>query len=163
MNIIFKQLNKEKISLNKLYQSNRDGLTATKFHELCDNKGPTLIIIKSDIGYIFGGYTSVSWTSPKDFLGSILSKDPTAFLFQIHPELKVFKLKSKDDPKAVRSNTQFLFAFGKGCDLLIRGTQSQMGSFSMLGSYDMENPMDLIGGHSTLITVDNMETFQVLY
>ncbi len=31
------------------------------FHSHCDNQGPTLIIIKSSEGWIFGGYTTQSW------------------------------------------------------------------------------------------------------
>ena len=32
------------------------------FHEYCDNKTPTLVIIKSSGGWIFGGYTTQSWS-----------------------------------------------------------------------------------------------------
>ena len=32
------------------------------FHEYCDNKTPTLVIIKSSRGWIFGGYTTQSWS-----------------------------------------------------------------------------------------------------
>ena len=35
---------------------------AKYFHYYCDNKGPTLIIIKSSGGWIFGGYTNQSWS-----------------------------------------------------------------------------------------------------
>ena len=37
-----------------------DGWSAETFHFYCDNRGPTVTIIR--VGkYIFGGYTSVSW------------------------------------------------------------------------------------------------------
>jgi len=37
-----------------------DGWASTTFHLYCDNKGPTVTIIR--VGkYIFGGYTSASW------------------------------------------------------------------------------------------------------
>ena len=45
-----------------LYRSSEHGYTAESFHEYCDNvKGPTLIVIKSSGGWIFGGYTTKSW------------------------------------------------------------------------------------------------------
>ncbi len=44
-----------------LYRASEHYYTAKSFHECCDNKGPTLIIIKSDGGWIFGGYTKKSW------------------------------------------------------------------------------------------------------
>jgi len=46
-----------------LYRASTDGYTPVDFHRCCDNKGPTLVLIKSG-EYIFGGYTSKSWESP---------------------------------------------------------------------------------------------------
>ena len=34
------------------------GYSAKSFHEYCDNKGPTLMVVKSSGGWIFGGYTT---------------------------------------------------------------------------------------------------------
>ena len=48
--------------LKLLYRSSEHGYTAESFHEYCDDKGPTLIIIKSSGGWIFGGYTTQSWS-----------------------------------------------------------------------------------------------------
>ena len=50
-----------------IYRASEHGYTASSFHECCDNKGPTLIIIKSSGGWIFGGYTSINWTSDSMF------------------------------------------------------------------------------------------------
>ena len=46
-----------------LYRASVYGKTPADFHRCCDNKGPTLVLIKSG-QYIFGGYTSQSWISP---------------------------------------------------------------------------------------------------
>ena len=45
-----------------LYRASDDGYSAESFHECCDKKGPTLIVIKSSGGWIFGGYTTKSWS-----------------------------------------------------------------------------------------------------
>ena len=46
-----------------LYRASEHEYTAESFHECCDDiQGPTLIIIKSDEGLIFGGYTTLSWS-----------------------------------------------------------------------------------------------------
>ncbi len=46
-----------------IYRASEHEYTAKSFHEYCDNvKGPTLIVIKSDGGWIFGGYTTQSWS-----------------------------------------------------------------------------------------------------
>ena len=50
---------------NLIYRASRDGWDARNdFHRLCDEKGPTLTLIKvKETGRICGGYTSVSWSS----------------------------------------------------------------------------------------------------
>ena len=45
-----------------IYRSSEHGYTIESFHECCDDKGPTLIVIKSSGGWIFGGYTTESWS-----------------------------------------------------------------------------------------------------
>ena len=45
-----------------LYRASEHGYTANSFHECCDYKRPTLVVIKSSGGWIFGGYTSQSWS-----------------------------------------------------------------------------------------------------
>ena len=44
-----------------LYRSSEHEYSAKSFHKYCDDKGPTLIVIKSSGGWIFGGYTTQSW------------------------------------------------------------------------------------------------------
>ena len=45
-----------------LYRASEHGYTSESFHDYCDDKGPTLVIIKSSGGWIFGGYTTESWS-----------------------------------------------------------------------------------------------------
>ena len=46
-----------------LYRASRNGWAASYFHSCCDNKGPTVTVIKYG-NYIFGGYTEQPWQSP---------------------------------------------------------------------------------------------------
>ena len=43
-----------------LYRASRDGFAAAVFHSKCDDKGPTVTIVKSG-NNIFGGFTKQSW------------------------------------------------------------------------------------------------------
>ena len=45
-----------------LFRASRDGYAASVFHSKCDNKGPTVTVVKSR-GNIFGGFTEESWTN----------------------------------------------------------------------------------------------------
>ena len=43
-----------------IYRASRNGWNTANFHSCCDNKGPTVTVVKSG-NYIFGGYTDQSW------------------------------------------------------------------------------------------------------
>ncbi|XP_078382402.1 uncharacterized protein LOC144665101 [Oculina patagonica] len=61
----------------RCWRASRDGWAAATFHTKCDGKGPTVSIVR--VGkYIFGGYTSASWTS-----GCQWWYDSEAFLFSL--------------------------------------------------------------------------------
>ncbi len=45
-----------------IYRASEHEYSGESFHEYCDDKGPTLIVIKSSGGWIFGGYTTKSWS-----------------------------------------------------------------------------------------------------
>ncbi|KAI9205858.1 uncharacterized protein BJ171DRAFT_499918 [Polychytrium aggregatum] len=71
-----------------LYRASRDGFEAARFHQLCDNKGPTLCVVKSTTGEIGGGYTEIGWKSNNPSqLGQASETaekmDPNAFLFSV--------------------------------------------------------------------------------
>ena len=46
-----------------LFRASRDGFAASTFHSKCDNKGPTVTVVKSGAN-IFGGFTEKPWTNP---------------------------------------------------------------------------------------------------
>ena len=48
------------VSVKLLYRASRNGWNASNFHSCCDNKGPTVTVIKSG-NYIFGGCTEQHW------------------------------------------------------------------------------------------------------
>ena len=60
-NWICTNTNKE-IQSKLLYRLSRDGNNYEIFHKNCDNKGPTLILIKTK-EEIIGGFTVLNWDS----------------------------------------------------------------------------------------------------
>ena len=46
-----------------LFRGSRDDFADSAFHTKCDNKGPTITVVKSGAN-IFGGFTEKPWTSP---------------------------------------------------------------------------------------------------
>ncbi|XP_062586846.1 interferon-induced protein 44-like isoform X1 [Saccostrea cucullata] len=64
--------------LELLYRSSLHGCTSQKFHEFCDNKGPTVIVYYNIDNNVYGGYTSQSWDSSNEWI-----RDEKSFLFKI--------------------------------------------------------------------------------
>ena len=52
----------EKCKWNLCYRASQDGWSAQDFHRHCDNKGPTVVLVKSN-DCIFGGYADQPWES----------------------------------------------------------------------------------------------------
>ena len=50
-----------------IYRASRDGWHSSKFHTLCDDKGPTVTVAKNG-NNIFGGYTEMSWEDGKHLI-----------------------------------------------------------------------------------------------
>ncbi|KAJ5077065.1 hypothetical protein M0811_00385 [Anaeramoeba ignava] len=80
--------NKFFYKMKKGYSAKRDGFDSQKWHSICDNKGKTLIIIKTKDNFIFGGFTSVGftnnkskWSEDKGNYGFI--KDTNSFIFSL--------------------------------------------------------------------------------
>ena len=44
-----------------LFRMSRDGITPSDFHSRCDGKRPTVVLIRSDKGFVFGGYADKAW------------------------------------------------------------------------------------------------------
>ena len=83
------------IKANLLYRLSRDGESFKTFHEKCNNKSPTLIIIESINGQKFGGYTTCTWD------GKWTNKfDGQTFLFGLNKNIK-FKKKYLNDNKDI--------------------------------------------------------------
>lgn len=49
------------IESNLLFRASRDGWTPSDFHRFCDDKGTTLVLIKTSKDKICGGLTTVPW------------------------------------------------------------------------------------------------------
>ena len=61
-----------------LYRASRDGWKSTDFHRLCDQKGPTVVIVKVSNGRLCGGYCSIGWKS-----SGFYQIDNNSFVFSI--------------------------------------------------------------------------------
>ena len=133
-----------------LFRGTRDGMTNTAFHNKCDNQGQTLTLIKSDKGYIFGGYASISWKNDQN---NTYHSAPDSFLFtltNIH-NTQPTKFPSKNDNKEIKHYSGYGPVFGGGNDLGIYADISNKGGWSNFPN----TYQDILGRGKSIFTNDN--------
>ena len=72
--------------LTSIYKYPRDG-DINEFHRRADGVGSTLIIIKSEFDQIFGGFTTIPWSTQ----GGKKVGNGTTFIFKVLDDGKVEK------------------------------------------------------------------------
>ena len=103
-------------NMELIYRASRDGMTSANFHQKCDNKNPTVVLYQNTKDSIFGGYTSLAWSSDGNY-----HPDPSAFIFtlkNIHNSQPT-KFNVKSNSEGVRHHSSFGPSFGDGCDIRI--------------------------------------------
>jgi hypothetical protein len=150
--------------LQLLYRGSRDGFQSTDFHRFCNGHSPTLTVVLSTDGYVFGGYTPLAWNSRGQYV-----PDPglNSFLFTIQNphnlEPQIFK--QKEEACAIYDHASYGPTFGVAYDFYIcNQCNSQKSSHSCLGSTYMndtgrEGNTVLTGSQNFL--VKEIEVFEV--
>ena len=142
-----------------IYRASRDGWKSSDFHTKCDNKGKTICIVRSDTNNVFGGFTSVSWTTDS----GKFHKDSNAFLFLIRSsknyESQIFNLKTEKKDYAVQHYWNYMCRFGDGCDIVIyMSCNTNTYSYTCQSSYDIPDKHYLNGGNRNF-KVEEIEVF----
>ena len=136
-----------------LFRASDHKYSANKFHELCDDKGGTITIIKSNWGNIFGGFTSKSW-KPSNHWGYEFRRDENAFLFLVKSDDQsqqikyplLLELRENRAKYAIHCNNNAGPGFAGGYDICIRN--------------DCNKP---IGKISSMVTINQNFSFQQSY
>ena len=148
-----------------IYRGTRDGSGSNIFHNKCDNKGPNIRLIKNDKGNIFGGYSSISWTSDNNnhsandsflfTLTNIYGTSPTKYPNTQKRDCAVYHY-SKNGP-----------IFGSGFDLCISDNYlNNNNSYSSLaGAYPdvLGKGNSIFSGHvnTNKIKIKELEVFKL--
>ena len=127
----------KRIKATLLFRASRDGFTPDKFHEYCNNKGPTITFVKIENDCRIGGYSGISWTNDGFWV-----KDKDSFIFSLDNKLKIVNNNTK---YTVNHCENYGPAFGSG-----GGTQITINNGLKSWSHDKGNcysfkNKDLIG------------------
>ncbi|ETO29173.1 hypothetical protein RFI_07952, partial [Reticulomyxa filosa] len=80
--------------LKLLFRASKKAFASAAFHAKCDNKGPTLTVIKAKSGNVFGGFTTVPWG-----MSNTYRFDKHAFIFLLRKKESKKKKKEKTTKK----------------------------------------------------------------
>jgi len=140
-----------------IYVASYDGDGASDFHDNCDGKGPTVVIVESRTGYVFGGYMDVSWRSSGG-----KKKSSSSFLFQLRPNFAKYDLKDgKENFAVVYPN--YGPVLGDSHDLMIKDRALLNDTFSYSqGHYYNFNKFDLHGGQDSNFQVKDYVVFEAV-
>ena len=116
VNWIEQKLNKN-IVLELIFKMNEKEFRAKDFHHYCDNKGPTLILIKTSNNEIIGGFTPLNWETTAN-LEKKYDKLGLTFLFSLTLNKKFDMLKQYTYP-AIQNSYSIGPSFGVD-DLYLR-------------------------------------------
>ena len=138
-----------------MWRGSRDGFGAGDFHEKCDGKGPTLTVVKTEKGNVFGAYTDLDWESG----GGFVEGTGRSFLFKVNEDQSVSISECVDKSKETFNHSSYGPTFGFG-DLCIRDKCDQnYGSVTNLGrSYSLTHYLDA-GNH--FFKVQEVEVFLI--
>ena len=131
-----------------IYRGTRDGSSSNDFHNKCDNKGESIILIKNDKDNIFGGYTSYPWGKDGNYHSA-----PDSFLFTLTNiyNINPTKFPSKNDQKEVYHYTNRGPGFGYGRDLGIYNDFLNNGGWS-----NFPNTFEDISGKGGLFSLEKI-------
>ncbi|KAJ6244944.1 hypothetical protein M0813_20778 [Anaeramoeba flamelloides] len=119
-------------NLQRRFNSRTDGWKYQTFHEKCDNKGKSIVLIKLKNKSLFGGFAAIDWdstseckqsTGNKSFLFSLISLDPK---FKKPLKMPVYRYKNNE----IYCGRNYGPSFGGGCDLRLGNNNQNMNEYN---------------------------------
>ena len=156
LELIIRKINKasKKMTLNLIYKATADTDRAADFHKKCDDAKNTLVLVETDKGKRFGGYTSVSWK------GKCIEKmDKEAFVFSLD-KMKIYE--NIPGEKAIGCYPKFGPVF-LGCQIRIYDRAFQKGGTTYEKGLNYKTTEDFeLNGGERLFKVKDIEVYEVI-
>ena len=156
LELITRKINKanKKITLNLLYKATVDSDKAEAFHDKCDQAQSSLVLVETDKGKRFGGFTSCSWAGE-----CIEKKDEDAFIFSLD-KMQVYE--NIPGEEAIGCYPKFGPIF-LGCQIRIYDNSFAKGgtTFEKGLNYNTEEDFELTGGER-IFGIKEIEVYEVI-
>ena len=156
LELITRKINKanKKITLNLLYKATVDSDKAAAFHDKCDHAQSSLVLVETDKGKRFGGFTTCSWAGDCEE-----KKDEDAFVFSLDKMMIYENIPNED---AIGCYPKFGPIF-LGCQIRIYDNAFSKGgtTFEKGLNYYTEEDYELTGGER-YFNVKEIEVYEVI-
>ena len=149
-------------NINLLFDTQRDGDSSSTFHDKCDGKSPTLVVIKSKNGYVFGGYATSPWQANNDNPISA----PNSFIFSLNQKQKYYASSQQNSiiNGGNRSNQRDSMMFRIGCcDINIKHNCTNNGQNQTNCDKFSVPSQNVLNGGNRYFTVSNLEVYEIKY
>ena len=156
LDLLIKKINKlnQKLTLNLLYKATADSDKAAVFHEKCDDAQSSIVLIETDKGKRFGGYTTCSWSGD-----CVDKRDEEAFVFSLDKMTTYDNIPGED---AIGCYPKFGPIF-LGCQIRIYDNAFIKGgtTFERGLNFETEEDYELTGG-DRIFNVKDIEVYEVI-
>ena len=145
-------------TIQAIFQSSSNGDSAQTFHKFCDGEPNVIVVIETNKGNRFGGFTTIGFNSDNE-----VKKDYYAFLFSFDL-MKIYKSKSGKKNIFCKENFGPCFGDKDNKDLMISDNFTSNESFvgKCNGCFlNMNQDYEINNGNSNFI-VNKLEIFKLL-
>ena len=156
LKMLARKINKssQKMTLNLIYKATVDSDRAEEFHKKCDKAKCTLVLIETDKGKRFGGYTSKNWE------GNCIDKlDEEAFVFSLD-KMKIYENISGENAIGCYPKYGPVFL---GCQIRIYDNAFQRGgtTFEKGLNFNTKEDFELTDGEKEF-NVKDIEVYEII-
>ena len=144
-------LPRKPIKITLLLNSNIDGDSTSTFMDKCSGKCPTLSVIKTTKGNIFGGYTTQLWNQGK-------VQDRNAFVFSIDKKKK-YNIKNPEYAIGFENNYFWMFGYSYNTIVCRNNCTKTNDNYVDNKTYDIPEQYELNEGERNFI----VKSFEIYY
>ena len=155
---IKEKVNKNDVKFELIFKMSKNGSNSVDFHRICNNQGPTLIIIKTTKDRIFGGFTPLDWKNQ----GNYKDLSNQTFIYSLNLMKKYDMInKNRDAIKCASYGPNF-----GDCDIKLNSNLTEGETFANSScNYLSNNNLELTGGKgdNEKFVTKEFEVYKVIY
>jgi len=148
------------VKFEKIFTMSINGDSSKDFHNFCDNKGPTLTIIKTTKNKIFGGFTPLNWENRG---GNKYDEKNQTFIFSLNLMKKYDMI--DNEREAIYCAGEYGPIFGSS-DFQIETNMKKGTTYAnKFTNFLSNNNLELTGGkgNDETFDIEDIEVFKVIY